>query len=90
MEESGEASLELLYLRKDLEGAVWSFINWGGISRCLFGALILVERYYKEWRELFEALIIGEGCGGSFLELLYWWRDIEKPVQSSYISGGIL
>ena len=66
----GEVCSELLYWRRDLEGAVWSFYNWGGISRCLFGALILAERYYKEWRELFRALIIGEGCGGSCLELL--------------------
>ena len=55
---------------KDLEGAVWSSYNWGGISRGLFGAFILAERYNKGWRELFGAVIIGEGCGEACLELL--------------------
>ena len=53
-----------------MEEAVRSSYNWGGISRGLFGAFILAERYNKGWRELFGAFIIGEGYGGSCLELL--------------------
>ena len=41
------------------------------------------------WRELFGALINKEGYGGSYLELLYLRRDLEMPVPSNYISGGI-
>ena len=44
-----------------MEEAVQSCYNWGGIPRCLFRALISAERYYKEWRKLFGALIIGGG-----------------------------
>ena len=41
------------------------------------------------WRELFGAFINKEGYGGSCSELLYLRRDLERPVPSSYISGGI-
>ena len=44
----GGSCLKLLYSRRDLKEAVWSFYNWGGILRCLFGALIFEEGYYKE------------------------------------------
>ena len=72
-----------------MERVVRSCYNWGGIWRELFGALISAGRYYKGWRELFEAFIIREGCGGSYLELLYRRRDLEEAVWSFYNWGGI-
>ena len=63
-----------------MEEAVRSSYNWGGISRCLFEAFILVEGYNKGM----------ERFGEAYLELLYWWRDLERPIWSIYISGGIL
>ena len=40
-------------------------------------------------RGLFGAFILAEGYGGSCSELLYLRRDLERPVPSNYISGGI-
>ena len=37
---------------RDLEEAVWSCYNWGGILRGLFKAFILAEEYNKKWRNL--------------------------------------
>ena len=54
-----------------MERAVRSSYNWGGISRCLFGALIFEEKYYKEWRGLFKATKLVEEVGETCLELLY-------------------
>ena len=51
---------------RDLERSVPSSYNWGGISKCLFEAIISAEEYNKGW----------EGSVGSCSELLYWRRDI--------------
>ena len=76
MERIRGSYLELLYWRRELEEAVWSFYIGGEIWRKLFGALISMGRYYKGWRGLFRALITGEGSQDAYLELLYWRRDI--------------
>ena len=76
----GGSCLELLYRQRDVEEAVRSSYNWGGISRGLFKAIILAEGYNKGW----------EGSGEAYLELLHRRRDLERAVWSIYISGGIL
>ena len=68
-----------------MERPVQSSYIRGEILRCLFKAIILVERYNKgvegavpcsyisgeSWRELFGAVIIGEGYAEACSEQLY-------------------
>ena len=82
----------LLYWRRDiirgwrdLERSVQSSYISGEILRCLFKAIILVERYNKgveravpcsyisgeSWRELFRAFITGEGSRDAYSNQLY-------------------
>ena len=56
-----------------MEEAVRSFYNWGGISRCLFGAFILTEGYNKGWGDL-ERLIWSFYIGGEI------WRELFKAL----------
>ena len=43
---------EILYWRRDMEEAIWSSYNWGGMWRELFGALINKEGYGGSCSEL--------------------------------------
>ena len=53
-----------------MEEAVQSCYNWGGISRGLFGAVILAEGYYEGWRDL-ERLIWSSYCWGGISRCLF-------------------
>ena len=80
-----------------MEGAVWSFYIQGGIWRKLFGAFILIKRYYKEWRDLFRTFILAErynrggeiwiGLIGALISAERYYkgrRDLEEAIWRLY------
>ena len=49
----------------------------------------MVEKYYKKWKKLFKALIIGGESPDAYLKLLYWWRELERTIYNYYNWEGI-